>query len=215
MKPLFLLVPLLVMLSAPPAHARDPLPRAEPESVGMSSERLARIAQVINGRIEDGHLPGMVVGVARKGKLVYFEAFGWRDKQSGARMTTDTIFSLASMTKPMVSVAAMSLYEEGQLLVGDPIGKYLPELAGMEVGVVKSGADGKPVIERIPAKRQIVIQDLLRHTSGFTYGARGQTALHKLHPASSSATALKMSADEFIARLSSLPLVNQPGAVWE
>jgi CubicO group peptidase (beta-lactamase class C family) len=215
MKRALVLVPLLLLVSALPVHGRDPLPRADPESAGMSSERLARIGQVINARIEAGHLPGMVVGIARKGKLVYFEAFGWRDKEAGVRMTTDTIFSLASMTKPMVSVATMSLYEEGQLLLGDPIGKYLPELSAMEVGIVKSGGDGKTIIERIPAKRQIVIQDLLRHTSGFTYGARGQTALHKMHPASSSAMALKMSADEFIARLASLPLVNQPGAVWE
>lgn len=204
-----------LLLSALPAQADDPLPRARPESVGLSSERLARIGQVINAHIEKNHLPGMVVAVARKGKLVYFEAFGWRDKAAGVRMTTDTIFSLASMTKPMAAVGTMSLYEEGRLLLGDPVGKYIPELAKMDVGVVKPGADGKPVIERVPAKRQMVVQDLLRHTSGLTYGARGETVLHKLHPASSSSAALNMTGDEFIAKIASLPLVHQPGTVWE
>ena len=209
------LIALCLSLCTLPAFADGPLPRARPESVGMSSERLARIGPVINAHIEKNHLPGMVVAVARKGKLVYYEAFGWRDKQAGVRMTTDTIFSLASMTKPMAAVGAMSLYEEGRLLIGDPVGKHLPELAKMDVGVVKNGADGKPVIERVPAKRQMVIQDLLRHTAGLTYGARGQTALHKMHPASSTTTALKMSAEEFINQLAGLPLVHHPGTVWE
>jgi CubicO group peptidase (beta-lactamase class C family) len=209
------LVALCLVASATGAFADDPLPRARPESVGMSSERLERIGRVINEHIERNHLPGMVVAVARKGKLVYFEAFGWRDKQAGVKMTTDTIFSLASMTKPMVGVATMALYEEGRLLLGDPVGKYLPELGQLDVGVIKQDANGKPVIEQVPAKRQMVIQDLMRHTAGLTYGARGQTPLHKLHPASSSSTALKMTADEFIGKLGSLPLIHQPGTVWE
>lgn len=179
------LVALCLVASATGAFVDDPLPRARPESVGMSSERLERIGRVINEHIERNHLPGMVVAVARKGKLVYFEAFGWRDKQAGVKMTTDTIFSLASMTKPMVGVATMALYEKGRLLLGDPVGKYLPELGQLDVGVIKQDANGKPVIEQVPAKRQMVIQDLMRHTAGLTYGARGQTPLHKLHPASS------------------------------
>jgi CubicO group peptidase (beta-lactamase class C family) len=209
------LLALACSLSAAPALANDPLPRARPESVGMSSERLARIGPVINAHIEKNHLPGMVVAVARKGRLVYHEAFGWRDKQNNVRMTTDTIFSLASMTKPMAAVGAMSLYEEGRLLIGDPVGRHIPELAKMEVGVVKTGADGKPVIERVPAKRQMVVQDLMRHTAGLTYGARGASPLHALHPASSTTTALKMSADEFINQIAGLPLVHHPGTVWE
>ena len=92
-----LAVSLLLSLSPSLAQANDPLRRADPESVGMSSERLARIGQVINAHVEKGHTPGMVVGIARKGRLVYLEAFGWRDKQAGQRMTTDTIFSIASM----------------------------------------------------------------------------------------------------------------------
>lgn len=215
MKTALLAVAMGLALSAITALAEDPLPRARPESVGMSSERLARIGPVINAHIEKNHLPGMVVAVARKGRLVYYEAFGWRDKQNNVRMTTDTIFSLASMTKPMAAVGAMSLYEEGRLLIGDPVGKFLPELGKMEVGVVKTGADGKPVIERIPAKRQMVIQDLLRHTAGLTYGARGASPLHALHPASSTTTALKLTADEFITQLAGLPLVHHPGTVWE
>ena len=208
-------VALACSLYTPHVLADDPLPRSRPESVGMSSERLARIGPVINAHIEKNHLPGMVVAVARKGRLVYYEAFGWRDKQNNVRMTTDTIFSLASMTKPMAAVGAMSLYEEGRLLIGDPVGRHIPELAKMEVGVVKTGVDGKPVIERVPAKRQMVVQDLMRHTAGLTYGARGASPLHALHPASSTTTALKMSADEFINQIAGLPLVHHPGTVWE
>lgn len=209
------LVSFFLSLFAPPAISADPLPRAEPESVGLSSERLARIGQVINSQIESGRLPGMVVAIARKGRLAYFEAFGWRDRQAGVRMTTDTIFGIASMTKAMVAVGTLTFYEQGRLLIGDPLGKYIPELGNMDVGVVKSGPDGKPVIERVPAKRQILIQDLLRHTSGLTYGARGSSPLHKMYPPTSTSVALTMTAGEFIAKLASLPLVNQPGAVWE
>src|SRR5882672_5592618 len=103
------------------AQNGDPLPRARPEDVGMSSERLAEITKVIKADIEKGRLPGAVIAVARKGKLVYYEAFGFRDKTAGVAMTKDTIFNIASMTKPMVAVAALQLQERGQLLMDDPL----------------------------------------------------------------------------------------------
>ena len=96
-----------------PALAADPLPRATPESVGMSSERLARIGSALRADIDKGRIPGAVVAIARKGKLVYFEAFGYLDKAAGTKMTTDAIFSIASMTKPLTGVAALMLYEDG------------------------------------------------------------------------------------------------------
>src|SRR3954465_9244790 len=106
---------LVALAFAPAVRAADPLPRPKPEAVGMSSARLARIAPVMNAEIEKGRLPGGVLAIARKGKLVYFEAFGYAEKPAGTKMTRDAIFSIASMTKPMVAVAALELYERGEL----------------------------------------------------------------------------------------------------
>ena len=117
-----------ILCSSLPAQAADPLPRAKPEEVGMSAERLALINKAINAEVAAGQFPGAVLAIARHGKLVYFEAFGYRDKAAGAPMTTDAIFSIASMTKPMVAVAALQLYEQGKLLMDDPLSKYFPKL---------------------------------------------------------------------------------------
>jgi CubicO group peptidase (beta-lactamase class C family) len=153
------------------AWADDPLPRAKPEDVGLSSERLARIATFAKAEIDAGQIPGAVIAVARRGKLVYFEAFGQSDKKAGTPMTTDTIFSLASMTKPMTTVAALQLYEQGRLLIDDPLAKYLPKFAEMKVAVWDDKSEG--VRDTVPAARQITIQDLMRHTSGLSYGGSG------------------------------------------
>jgi CubicO group peptidase (beta-lactamase class C family) len=193
--------------------AADPLPRAKPEDVGMSSERLALIAKAVNSEIASGQLPGAVIGIARRGKLIYFEAFGYRDKAAGAPMTTDAIFSIASMTKPIVAVAALQLYERGQLLMDDPLDKYLPKFSDMRVATFdqKNGS----FIGTVPASRKITIQDLLRHTSGLSYGTNGATELHKMYPPSSNFSAQTFSGEQFVNRLSSLPLHQQPGSVWE
>ena len=110
------------------ANPADPLPRAKPEEVGMSSARLADIAAMLKADIARGDMPGAVLAVARHGKLVYFEAFGYRDKVAGAPMTTDAIFNIASMTKPLVAVAALQLYEQGKLLMDEPLAKYFPKV---------------------------------------------------------------------------------------
>src|SRR3984885_12070339 len=109
----------LCLLAATAAFAEDPLPRAKPEEVGLASERLARIGETLKADITAGRIPGAVIAVARHGKLVMFDAYGWRDKAAGVAMTTDTIFNIASMTKPMTTVGALMLYERGQLLIGD------------------------------------------------------------------------------------------------
>jgi CubicO group peptidase (beta-lactamase class C family) len=144
---------LAATLPSPAAAADTPLPAAVPEAVGMSSERLGRIGAVLKADIEAGRLPGAVVAIARRGKLAYFDAFGFRDKEAGVPMTKDTIFALASMTKPMTSVAIMMLNEEGRLFISDPVGKYLPAIGKMQVGVQKKGADGQVVLETEPPKR--------------------------------------------------------------
>src|SRR5262245_29322143 len=191
----------------------DPLPRGKAEDVGMSSERLAAIAKVINADIEKGRLPGAVIAIARKGKLVYYEAFGFRDKAAGVAMTRDTIFNIASMTKPMVALAALQLQERGKLLVDDPLSKYFPKFAQMEVAELNAGGD--TTTGKMAAKQPITLRHLMMHTSGLIYGGRGNTAVHKLYPASSSASGTTMTGAEFMDKLATLPLLNQPGAVWD
>ena len=118
------------------------LPTAKPENVGLSSERLDRVAQTIRADVEKGRLPGAVVLIARKGQVAYFEAFGFRDKAAGAPMGKDAIFRIYSMTKPFTSVAVMMLVEEGRIQLTDPVSKYLPQLTKLQVGVEKPDALG-------------------------------------------------------------------------
>ena len=196
--------------------AADPLPRAKADDVGLSSERLDRIGQILRADVERGRIPGAVVIVARKGRIAYIDAVGFRDKSSGAPMPPEAIFRIASMTKPFVSVAAMMLYEEGRLLLTDPVSKYIPELGNRQVGVEKlDPATGKSVFYTVPAASEITIQDLLRHTSGFTYGSRGTTHVHKLYGGATSGLSRDLTPQEFIERLAKLPLLNQPGTAWE
>ena len=190
-----------------------PLPRAKPEEVGMSSVRLGEIAKTINADVARGRLPGAVIAIARRGKLVYFEPFGFRDKSTGVPMTTDTIFNIASMTKPMTAVAALQLYEQGRPLMDEPVAKYFPKFADMKVAQLD--ATGGTINGTVPAARKITIQDLYRHTSGLIYGGRGSTAVHKLYPGGSGPAATSMTAAEFLDKLAAQPLLYQPGAVWD
>jgi CubicO group peptidase (beta-lactamase class C family) len=197
------LILIVSLLAAGHAVASD-LPRAKPEQVGLSSERLERITQALRADVERGRIPGAVVVIARKGRVAYVQAVGFRDKTAGAPMTPDAIFRIASMTKPIVTVAALTLHEEGRLLLSDPVSKYLPALKNLTVG-----------LERAPAEREMTIQDLMRHTSGLTYGNRGTTEIYKMYPESSNAASLTLTGDELIERLSKAPLLYQPGTRWE
>jgi CubicO group peptidase (beta-lactamase class C family) len=197
-----------------PALADD-FPRSPPDKLGLSSERLQRIKLLLEADVQKGRLPGAVVAVARKGRLGYYEAIGYRDADKKLTMKGDEIFSIASMTKPIVSIAIMMLIEEGKLHLSDPIGKHLPQLANMQVGVVKTDAHGKAMVETVPARRQPTIQDLLRHTSGITYGGRGATPVHKLWPAGSAVAAVTYTGREFIEKISNAPLLYHPGTVWD
>jgi CubicO group peptidase (beta-lactamase class C family) len=148
--------------------------------------------------------------------VAYVAVVGFRDKGTSAPMTADAIFRLASMTKPIVTVAALSLYEEGRLFVSDPVSKHLPQLKGMQVGVEKlDPATGKIAVSRVPAEREMTIQDLMRHTSGLTYGNRGKSEIHKLYPASSTPASTMMTGEELIEQLGKTPLLFQPGTTWE
>jgi CubicO group peptidase (beta-lactamase class C family) len=191
----------------------DPLPRAKPEDVGLSSERLADIAKTLNADIARGQIPGAVLAVARHGKLAYFEAFGFRDKAAGAAMTTDAIFNIASMTKPMTAVAALQLYEQGKLMMDEPLAKYFARFADMKVAVLD--AKRETIVNTVPAARKITIQDLFRHTNGMSYGGRGTTAVHKLYPEGSGQAALGYTSGQFVDHLATLPLHFQPGSTWD
>lgn len=199
-------VPAKAKVAAKPA---TPLPTIEAEKAGFSKEGLARIDAFFAREIAAGRIPGAVIAVAREGKLVYFKAHGFLDKQAGTPMTTDALFNLASMTKVMTSVGALALNEEGRLPLKSRLDEYLPAFAKMQVGVVKDGE-----IRLEPAK-PIFIHDLMRHTSGLTYGSRGNTPVHKLYPGGSAGAAVEYTGDEFIAKLASLPLLYQPGTTWD
>jgi CubicO group peptidase (beta-lactamase class C family) len=207
-----LLATTLYFLASSAVFAAD-LPRAKPEEVGMSSERLARVAEVLKADIAAGRIPGAVIAIARHGKLVALDAYGWRDKAAGVAMTTDTIFNIASMTKPMTTVGALMLYERGQLLIGDPLSKYFPKFADMRVAA--RDASGEPTAETVPSVRLITIQDLMRHTSGIVYGGRGTTLVHKMYPAGSGDASREYDGAAFIDKLASLPLLYQPATVWD
>ena len=164
-----MLLSLMSLAAALTAHAQGtPLPATTPEAVGFSSERLRRIDDFFAHEIERNRVAGAVVAIARNGKLVHYRAYGWADKDKGIRAGTDTLFQLASMTKIMTAVGALSLTEEGRLPLQSRLADYYPGFATMPVGV--PSADGK--IGHGPQKRPILIHDLFRHISGLTYGGR-------------------------------------------
>lgn len=186
-----------------------PLQTVEPAGVGLDAAALGRLSAALESRIADGHIPGAVALIARHGKVAYFNSFGQQNPVTGAPMTNDSLFRIYSMTKAIVSVGVMMLWEEGRLLLGDPIGKYLPALANPQVGVVKDG-----VLTTVPADRAITVQDLLRHTSGLTYEFRGTSLVHKAY-VDARISRLKQTNEEHVAALGSVPLLHQPGAHWE
>jgi CubicO group peptidase (beta-lactamase class C family) len=192
----------------------QPLPTAKPEQVGMSSERLARLGPALKKQIANDRFPGAVVLVARKGKVVYFEAVGQRDPATGAPMTKDAIFRLYSMTKPFTSLAAMILVEEGKLLVADPVSKYFPELANLQVAL-KETTDGKTTYRLVPAESPITIQDLLRHTSGFVYANNTLNDEVKTAYGTIGVGWQDVTPAEQIQRLAQAPLAHHPGTTWE
>src|SRR5438270_2727121 len=180
------------------------LPWAEsPEQVGLSSARLERLAGVIRADVERKGIPGAVLAIARGGRLGYAEAFGWRAREAGAPMTADAIFRVASMTKPLTSVAAMMLAEEGRLEIAAPVAQYLPEFADLTVGV-----------ERKKAQRVMTVQDLLRHTSGLTYAQFGDTPVQMVWRDVKLMDEGQTNA-ELVAKLARLPLMFEPGTTWE
>lgn len=187
-----------------------PLPVATPQSQGFSTEGLKRIDAFFKREIEHNQMPGAVLAVAKNGKLVIYEAYGYRDKVTKAPMTKDTIFELASMTKIMTAVSALTFYEEGILTLKSPVSRWFPQFKDIKVGQV--AADG--TVTTTPAKQQITVQDLMRHTNGLTYGGRGATPIHKNFPEGSVASAIEYSGSQVLDKLAAAPLLYEPGTVW-
>jgi CubicO group peptidase (beta-lactamase class C family) len=194
-------------MTAPPSQ-RHGLPTADPEEVDLSRPALRRLDEAMAREVAVGRACGLSTLVARHGRIVHAERYG-RLKPGGPAMTEDAIFRIYSMTKPIVCVAAMTLVEEGRLLLSDPIAKYLPAFAETKVGVERGDT-----LRLVPAKRPITIHDLMRHTSGLTYGFAGGSPVHRLVAEADILDASRPSAEQ-IERLAALPLLRQPGEVWE
>jgi len=190
------------------------LPMAKPEQVGLSSDRLNRLTATLKTDVDKGVIPGAILLVARHGKVALFEAVGVRNPETRAPMTKDSIFRIYSMSKPITSVSAMMLFEEGRFSLADPVSKYIPELGGLKVGVEKLDVSGKPALELVPSQRDMTIHDLFRHTSGLTYGFFGNSLVKKMY------VEAKISDDypsntELVTRLGKMPLAYQPGTTWD
>ncbi|MBP1770243.1 MAG: esterase EstB, partial [Candidatus Aminicenantes bacterium] len=154
------------------------LPRARPEIVGLSTARLERLTEVMQKYVDEGRLGGAVALVARGGKVAYLQAFGRIDPSTGAPMKADAVFRIASQTKAVTSVAVMILFEEGRILLGDPVSKYIPEFAKTTVAVPEASKRG-PGYKIVPSKRPITVRDLLTHSAGISYGDGPAKDLYK------------------------------------
>jgi len=189
----------------------QPLATAKPEDVGMSSDRLKRFTDVYQQYVDSKRMPGSVTLVMRKGKVVYFQAFGYRDVESKSPMTKDAIFRIASQTKALISVGIMMLQEEGKLLITEPVSKYIPEFSKTTVAVPKEGGG----YDVVPAKREIVIRDLLTHTSGIGYGEGVAADRWKAAGIQGWYFAdRKEPIGATVARMATLPNDAQPGERW-
>ena len=185
-----------------------PLPTAKPESLGLSPARLQRMADCFQREIDKGTTPGVVSMIARRGQIGWFEAQGRQSPASDAPMTRESIFRIFSMTKPMVSIAIMSLVEDGYILLNDPLAKYIPEFANTKVGVERNGQ-----LELALPLRPITIQDLLRHTSGISYEITGNGMVQRMYQ--KAGVRRRDITNELHAKMvAELPLICQPGSEW-
>ncbi len=193
------------------AASPDPLPRARPEDVGMSAQRLATLTPVLKSYVDSRQLAGSVALVARRGKLVYYEAFGQQDREARSPMHTDSIFRIASQSKAIVTTAAMILVEQGKLGLNDPVARYIPEFGQATVAVPKDGG-GYDVVK---VKRPITVRDLMTHTSGLSYGTGpAADAWQKAGITGYYFADRNEPIGATVARMASLPLDAQPGEKW-
>jgi CubicO group peptidase (beta-lactamase class C family) len=202
-----LLTAILAAVASTGLLSKD-LPTAKPEDVGLSSERLARMNKAIHAYVDAGRTPGVVTLIARHGKVVHVDAYGKADLASGRPTRADDIFRMYSMTKPITSVALLMLYEEGRFQLTDPLSKFYPGFADVKV-LTGTAPGGGPLLDS--PRRPITIQDVFRHTAGFTYGFFGNSPLDKMYQ---DANVLGKDLDDLMTKLARLPLAYQPGERW-
>jgi CubicO group peptidase (beta-lactamase class C family) len=218
-RPIALVLVLFLSLATSRALVADNLPTATPEEVGLSTERLARIGQMMKRHIEAGHIQGGVTAIARRGKVAHFEAHGLTDIEAKRPMTTDGIFRMASSSKPVTGVAILMLVEEGKVRISDPVSNFIPEFKGNKVAVMKGGTvsetvpppgqtNGTAEYSTVSANREITVRDLLTHTSGLASGGFSSAAVRQI-PRGPNATLA-----DYIPRLGATPLDFQPGTAW-
>jgi CubicO group peptidase (beta-lactamase class C family) len=214
------LAPLLALLLVAPAVLAQDLPRAaRPEEVGLSSARLDTLRQVLRDHVAQKHIAGAVGLIARNGKVAFLDAVGMADSEAGTPMAPETIFRIASMTKPITSLAVMMLYEDGRFLLSDPVSRFLPEFKSPKVAVRSNRASPlEPAWAVVPARREITIKDLLTHTSGITYQFWGRPYFADLYKKAGVSDGLASAGGTMadnLKKLAALPLTNQPGDAYE
>jgi CubicO group peptidase (beta-lactamase class C family) len=200
----------LALVYAIPASADRDLSRASPEAVGLSSEGLQKLTDEMNKAVDDANLAGIVTLVARKGQIAHYEHYGFQDLENQIPIQKDTIFRIFSMTKPVTGVALMMLYEEGKFGLDDPVEKYIPEFANLQVAK-EDGPDGMPVTE--PQNHKMTVRELMAHTGGLTYGLFSRSQVDTLYTRANvldSNSTLK----EMVDKLAQIPLRQQPGTLW-
>src|SRR5215472_4941379 len=199
-----------------PALAEELQPIDRPEDIGFAGDRLKRITEAFQGYVDSGRLPGAVVLIAREDKLAYFHTFGYQDRERQIAMRPDSIFRIASMTKPIVSVGAMMLVEEGKLDLAAPVSQYLPEFKDLQVVVEKRDDNtGNTQLVLEPQRRPMTVQDLMRHTAGLVYAPPiGAGPIPEAYRDADVANRDETLA-QMVTKLSKLPLAHQPGEVWE
>jgi CubicO group peptidase (beta-lactamase class C family) len=205
-----LLAVLFALLLFPALPRAQSLSYAKPEDVGFSRERLDRIVSTLNADAAKATIPGATLLIVRSGKIAFYESFGWLDPATKTPMPKDAIFRIYSMSKPITSVAAMILVEQGKLFLSDPVQKYIPAFAELKVAVQKPDT---PTVDLMPATRPITVQDLMRHTSGLTYGFLPGTPVAKMYQEANLFGADVTNA-AFAENIAKLPLAAQPGSSW-
>ncbi len=211
MNPRMLITVVLFLFSVSLSFGQT-LPAVKPESVGLSSERLARLDRVLQQYTDEKKIPGAVALIARHGKIAYWKAYGMADMEAGTRMQGDSMFRIASMSKGITSTAIMMLYEEGKFLLTDPVSKYIPEFRDMQVLVPDSTGSGYTLV---PAKGPITIRHLLNHTAGLTYGSGPQASYYKNAGMTVGLTPTQGTIGEMVRKLAGLPLISHPGEAFQ
>jgi CubicO group peptidase (beta-lactamase class C family) len=203
---------LLAIAAAPSAGAEGTFDI--PAGAHFNPQKLARAGDFLRDQVAQGKIPGAILLIQQHGKPVYHEFFGVQDVVSKAPMTDQTIFRLFSMTKAITSVAAMMLVDEGKLPLEDPVAKYIPSFANVKVGVEKKNEDGTKALDLVSPNRPPTILDLMRHTSGVTYGFYGDSLVRKAYAAANLYSG-DFDLAEFAERIAKLPLHDQPGSLWQ